>query len=239
MKNGIVNRTFITKIRYTIKLIDKIKLDLFLEKEYQIISLEKYIVLLGDKNITRAHILSASNDDKLKIVNTLYGYYFASYDNVEIQINNEPYNINTPSGSSLFISTSAKIQIPESVLVVGVENAENLNFIKKQSYLFSQYPKQKLFVFRSPIMLEWIKEIKNEYLHYGDFDFAGISIYIHQIGPRLSNKSSFFIPKNIEFYLTQGNTNLYDNQIIYKESIIGFDNKIDYLVQKISDSQKG
>ena len=48
-------------------------------------------------------------------------------------------------------------------------------------------------------MLEWISNLENEYIHFGDYDLAGVNIYLNKVLPRLSSKKySMFIPNNIE-----------------------------------------
>ena len=45
-----------------------------------------------------------------------------------------------------------------------------------------------------------MKSIPNNYLHFGDFDLAGIGIYVNEYKCHLSNKSSFYIPIFLSSY---------------------------------------
>lgn len=57
--------------------------------------------------------------------------------------------------------------------------------------------------------------IPNKYVHFGDFDFAGIGIYLHEFKNHLQNKSTFFVPDNIEDLVVEyGNKKRYNTQII-------------------------
>lgn len=72
----------------------------------------------------------------------------------------------------------------------------------------SRYPQNQ-----SKDLLKWLHSIPNSYLHFGDFDFAGIGIYLNEYKKHLGDKAQFFIPENIEFLLDNyGNRALYDKQ---------------------------
>jgi len=59
----------------------------------------------------------------------------------------------------------------------------------------------------------------NKYLYFGDFDFAGIGIYLNEYKKYLGEKSEFFVPENIEYLFDNyGNKELYDNQKINFET---------------------
>ena len=64
-------------------------------------------------------------------------------------------------------------------------------------------------------MIKWLQSIPNNYVHFGDFDFAGIGIYLHEFKKHLNEKCSFFIPENIEQLIDKfGNKERYDVQKI-------------------------
>src|SRR5690625_4061911 len=79
-----------------------------------------------------------------------------------------------------------------------MENARNFSQIHKQRYLFEEI--NPLFVSRYPQnqnqdFIRWIQQIPNTYLHFGDFDLAGISIYINEYKKHLGDKASFLFMK--------------------------------------------
>ena len=43
-----------------------------------------------------------------------------------------------------------------------------------------------------------MKSIPNNYLHFGDFDMAGIGIYLNEYKKYFPDKSRFFIPEGLE-----------------------------------------
>jgi len=95
-------------------------------------------------------------------------------------------------------------------------------------------------VARNPYMREWIETLENEYIHFGDYDLAGINIYLNKIIPRLkkSKKYSMFIPVNIETLIQKyGDCELYEKQKQYKD-LITKDIQINKLIATIRDNKK-
>lgn len=81
-------------------------------------------------------------------------------------------------------------RIPHGVIVVGVENMENFRLPERQRDLLAQIGRREddnrpsarlLLVSRYPQskdLATWLQEIPNPYVHFGDFDLAGIHIYL-------------------------------------------------------------
>lgn len=113
----------------------------------------------------------------------------------------------------------------DDATVVGIENSESFRYVEKQKHLFPDI--KPLFVCRYPSsgdLIKWLKSIDNEYIHFGDFDFAGIGIYLNEYKRYLNDKSRFYIPHNIEAMLeSYGNKDRYDQQ------------RINFNVKEISD----
>ena len=85
-----------------------------------------------------------------------------------------------------------------------------------------------------------MKSIPNNYLHFGDFDIAGIGIYLNEYKKHLSKKASFFIPENIKNDIREkGNRKRYDEQKInFNINSIEEASLLD-LVQIINTENKG
>ena len=78
--------------------------------------------------------------------------------------------------------------------------------IGSQRLLFvSRYP-------QSTDLRSWLQNIPNRYIHFGDFDLAGIHIFLTEFHKCLGERSSFFIPSDIEQRLEYGSTIRYDAQ---------------------------
>jgi len=236
--SGGLKRRGVTRSRFEIILSDIESFNLYIKNRFNITDLDGYLQNLQNPKTTRAEMLEVSLDDKAKRVNPFDGLYLASYDNIEVSIDGNITRLNTLNGCLLFVNRNSNLQISKDILVIGVENTENLLFIKKQIDYFSHLKEKKIFVYRNSSMLNWIEEIANNYLHYGDFDFAGISIYKSQILPRVRANRRFFIPSNIKEMLKRGQSDLYYKHFAYKEGILGIDESLDELILLIDDYKK-
>lgn len=66
-----------------------------------------------------------------------------------------------------------------------------------------------------------LQTIPNPYLHFGDFDFAGIDIYLNEYKRFLGTRATFFVPENLESLLSRfGSKRLYDTQRVNNEEKI-------------------
>jgi hypothetical protein len=77
-------------------------------------------------------------------------------------------------------------------------------------------------------------------LHFGDFDFAGIGIYLNEYKKYLGNKATFFIPNNIEDVIAQyGNKSRYNDQKINFKMELVKNNNLLNLIKIIHKYKKG
>jgi hypothetical protein len=157
-------------------------------------------------------------------------------------MNNVEFICNPLPGSFVFVYDFEGFSIPEDVTVVGIENAENFRLISLQKHLFQGI--KPLFVSRYPQsgdLVKWLSRISNPYLHFGDFDFAGISIYLNEFEKHLNGRSSFLIPSDIHLLIKEfGNRKLYNQQQQYKESIsLQNDPNLEKLIKLIEKEKKG
>ena len=60
--------------------------------------------------------------------------------------------------------------------------------------------------------MQWLGRIPNRYLHFGDFDLAGIAIFLSQFLPYVGNRGSYLIPADIESRISHGSRVRYDDQ---------------------------
>ena len=119
----------------------------------------------------------------------------------------------------MFISDWQSFSIPQDVVVVGIENMENFRLIRQQRALFERTigSARLLFVSRYPQssdLRSWLQTIPNYYIHFGDFDLAGIHIFLTEFHAYLGERSSFFIPADIEQKLANGSLERYHAQYL-------------------------
>lgn len=201
--------------RRKFKLRDANALSTYLAQRYGIqVSLDEWIRMMesGD-TVNRARQVEVASHSKAKNIRTFTGFLVKSYQPIETTLRGEPLLINPPQGLSLFIEDFAHFRLADDVTVVGIENGENFQHIEQMRYLFEGI--KVLFVSRYPQSSDlrtWLRAISNPYLHFGDFDLAGIHIFLTEFFTHLGLKACFFIPSDIETRLQTGNAPLYDRQ---------------------------
>ncbi len=186
----------------------------YLKNKFGINDLDKYIHSLKDDTVTRSQMVRFGSDSKSVYKRTFKGFLINSYQPIPAIINNKEILITGEPGTFTYIYDFENFIPDTKVTVVGIENAENFRFIKKQKYLFGNIT--PLFVSRYPQskdLINWLQNIHNNYLHYGDFDFEGINIYLNEYKKYLGERANYFIPENIEELLQKfGNRDLYNKQ---------------------------
>ena len=183
---------------------------------------ERYRLLEVNASDSRATMAAETGNSKLVMVRSCPGFPVNSYERVECFLGGDPFPVNPQEGSFLFVSDWKKFAIPEDVVVMGVENMENFRMIRKQRTFFEKYlhnhdlSDKVLFVSRYPQstdLRKWLCSIPNHYLHFGDFDLAGINIFLFEFQQYLGKeRSSYLIPADIESRLKFGSRKRYDEQ---------------------------
>jgi len=218
-------------------------LNAFLLNRFSISDLENYISTLNQDTITRADLINAASNSKIKSVRTFTGFLVNCFEPINAILNEESIEINPPIGTFQFIHDTKHFIPHGDVTIVGVENSESFGQIHRQKTLFENTP--LLFVCRYPLnqskdLIKWLQSISNPYLHYGDFDFAGIGIYLNEYKRYLGSRSTFYVPDNIELLIKKwGNTNLYDTQKINYDLQLIDEPKIVELITIIHKHKKG
>ena len=183
---------------------------------------EKYRLLEVDASDSRASMATKTGNSKLVMVRSCPGFPVNSYEPIECRLNGYPFMINPQEGSFLFVTDWKTFIIPEDVIVIGIENMENFRMIRWQKAFFEKYlqshefSNRVLFVSRYPQSTDlrrWLCSIPNHYLHFGDFDLAGIHIFLSEFQQYLGKeRSSYLIPDDIESRLKSGSKKRYDEQ---------------------------
>ena len=178
---------------------------------------------------TRAQLVEAFGDSKMRAIRSCPGFPVNVFQPLSVELGpadqsgKRPHILLGPvEGAFTFISDWQNFRIPADVLVVGVENMENFRKVSRQRHLFAGYGAPILFVSRYPQsgdLVAWLKSIPNRYLHFGDFDLAGISIFLTEFRipidgiPDSGGRTEFFIPDGIENLLAKGSPERYQDQI--------------------------
>ena len=184
----------------------------YLRAQYEILSLESFIEQKEGNRSDGQQSLQAIKSTKAFREKGLQGFFIKAYD-TKIFIDEEEIPT-TPQGIELFIHQPEKLRLSPDAVVLGVENPECFVKFKELRGLFSEKELVVVMRYMSLSPNKWLSSIPNPYLHFGDFDPAGISIYINEYRNKLPDKKcNFFIPANIEDLIKQyGSTSLYDKQ---------------------------
>lgn len=200
------------------------ELKAFLLNRYAIANLENYIQVLSDE-VTRSQLVQIAADSKIKKVRTFKGFLVNCYEPVHSSLHEATYLITPPAGTFQFVYDYESFVPHPDVTIVGIENPENFSQVDRQRHLFKNI--HPLFVSRYPQyqskdLIRWLKTIPNPYLHFGDFDFAGIGIYLHEYKRHLGSRATWFVPEDVESLLVKwGSKNLYDIQkITFDQNLI-------------------
>jgi len=194
--------------------------------------------MVEQEDSARSQQVKLTGDSKFKRQRTMKGFLITSLEPIQATLNDKPLLINPPEGSFVYIYDYEHFSIPSDVLIVGVENSENFRYISRQIHLFPA--RRILFAARYPAsgdFPKWLATIPNYYLHYGDFDLAGIHIYLTEIYKIIGNRASFFIPQNIEQLLQHGSSERYQNQLQYTNMQV-LDPRLENLIALIHHYRK-
>jgi hypothetical protein len=201
--------------RRTFRAIDTIALKNFIQIHYE------ELRTLGDNDLksytTRSEQAAETGNSKLVMVRSCPGFPVNSYEPITCSLSGNEFVINPPESSFVFIDNWQQFAIPERVIVVGIENMENFRMIRHQRKLFESVlgDVPLLFVSRYPQsqdLRNWLIGIPNKYVHFGDFDLAGIHIFLTEFYKYLGNRSEFLVPSDIEQRLAKGSPVRYNKQ---------------------------
>ena len=227
--------------RRAFRAIDAIALKNFLQTRYE------ELRPLGDNYLdsytTRFEQAAETGNSKLVMVRSCPGFPVNSYEPITCSLSGNEIVVNPPEGGFVFIDNWQQFTIPNDVVVVGIENMENFRMIRHQRKLFESVLSDTplLFVSRYPQskdLRKWLQGITNRYVHFGDFDLAGINIFLTEFQQFLGARSSFFIPSDIEKRLQIGSQDRYNNQLSRFRDLKCDENRIQAIIDLINKYHK-
>lgn len=218
-------------------------------KRYLIDKDENYRMLEVGVSDSRASMAAETGNSKLITIRSCPGFPINSYEPIECLLCGEPFLVNPQKGSFLFVSEWEEFTIPKNVVVIGIENMENFRLIRQQRSFFETYlktrrlPTKVLFVSRYPQSVDlrkWLMSIPNHYLHFGDFDLAGINIFLSEFQQYIGNeRSSYLIPDDIEYRLLKlGSRKRYDEQLHHFKQLNSNNYELQRLIELIHNKRK-
>jgi hypothetical protein len=238
---GIIERK--GRIRKSLFLSNNKALLTYLQNNCSINDLQQYIQVGNQENVLRSDLVAVSSNSKLVKVRTFKGFLVNCYSPIEATLDGKQITINPANGTFQFIYDFEKFIVSQDITIIGIENPENFRHIDKQEYLFKDI--KPMFISRYPQnqskdLIKWLQSIPNNYLHFGDFDFAGIGIYLNEFNKYLSDRTDFFVPDNIEKLIADfGNKKRYDEQRINFKIKSIQQEKLIHLIEIIHKYRKG
>lgn len=215
----------------------------YLYNHYIRCTLDEYIER-GQAAPSRSNNIRMSGDSKLKETELWQGFYFKVSEPIHAQWQGKPLTLLPyPEGIPVFMPQPETLSLPEGVTVVMIENSENFLKIETQLPLFqglkcffvSFYPREQHSYF-----IEWLQKQPNNYVHYGDFDFAGIHIYQSQYKKYVSGESRYLVPSGLlPLFRRYGKRALYNNQLSLQALIKADEPGISELLEIIKREHKG
>ncbi len=222
--------------------------DVEMLKQYLIDKDEQYKIL-GVSSVSRASMAQETGNSKLVMVRSCPGFPVNSWERISCRLKGRDFVVNPMEGSFVFITEWEDFEIPHDVIVVGVENMENFRLIRRQKAFIEQYLVEHgysghvLFVSRYPQstdLRKWLTTIPNRYIHFGDFDLAGIHIFLSEYQKHLGTaRASFLIPADISYRLKHGSAKRYDDQYARFKRLVADTPELQQLIDCINEERKG
>lgn len=241
VSEGIIERK--GRIQKSLLVSNNKALHTYLQNNYSINDLQEYIQISKKEEVTRTELVAATSDSKHTGVRSFKGFLINYYSPIQATLNGNQITLNPVDGTFQFIYDFEKFIVSPDITIVGIENPSNFRYIDNQKYLFSDI--KPLFVSRYPQnqskdLIKWLQQIPNNYLHFGDFDFSGIGIYLNEFKKHLADRSIFFIPENIDKLIADfGNKKRYDIQKINFEVKAIREENLLQLIDTIHKFRKG
>ena len=238
---GIIQRK--GRIQKLLLLLNNKALHTYLHNNCSISDLQQYIQVSKKEEVTRSELVAATSNSKHIGVRSFKGFLINCYSPIQATLSGKQITLNPVDGIFQFIYDFEKFTISPDITIVGIENPSNFRHLDKQKYLFNHI--KPLFVSRYPQnqckdLIKWLQSIPNNYLHFGDFDFAGIGIYLNEFKKHLADKTTFFVPENIDKLIADfGNKKRYDEQKINFEVTLIQEEKVLQLISSIHKYRKG
>lgn len=201
--------------------VEKDELRSYLVHQHNLHNLEELLNVTMDSNITRAKLVKAGGDSKIKKVSPAKGFLFKSSVIIPAMLNHKEIEIIPNNGKCEFVFDWENFTIPSNVVVLGFENFENFKFAESHGNLFPAVLPENppiLYVCSYPqensALRDWLRLITNRYIHFGDLDLAGIGIFLREFRKDLGERSSFLIPPDYEERIMNGLSKRYTDHLL-------------------------
>ena len=234
----------------SLKVVSRAAFDVYLRsKGLQPDKLEETAAVLSGAS-SRSEQVRLLGDSKAVMVRSCPGFPVNVIGPLSVRLEERKILLCPCPGSFLYISNFQAFRIPSDAIVVGVENMENFRLPELQTAIWEEIQEQYgeggvpplLLVSRYPQsrdLATWLQGIPNKYVHFGDFDLAGVHIYLSEFYARLGERAAFFVPDDIEKRLSNGSRERYDVQFERFGNMKVSDARVQRLVRLIHRHHRG
>ena len=210
-------------------------LALAVKQRWGIEDIDKRMEFLERKSMSRIDNQNETNDSKSNKSKAYRGFLVTADKPLQYTYKGVGQVLDLEEGTFLHIYDYQDFSIDEDVEVVYVENFTCFRFIEKYTYLMGE-DKKRLFISRFGSTMdfkEWLAGIPNKYLHFGDFDLAGIDLYL-KVYNKIGDRAQMLIPDDIgERIANKGNGKLFHQTIKKYQNINVTDQRVQPLVNLI------
>ena len=214
---------------------DKELLALAIKQRWNIMDIDKRMDFLQKKSRSRIDNQNETDDTKAKKSKSYRGFLVSAITPLNYKYKGEEGMLELKEGTFLHIYDFQDFDIDKDVIVVYVENFTCFRYIKKYMHLIGKNDKY-LFISRFGSTMdftEWLSTIPNQYLHFGDFDLAGIDIYL-KVYNKIGTRAQMVIPDDIKDRISKkGNADLFHNTIDKYKNLKISDRRVQPLVDLI------
>ncbi len=212
VEDGMIEKRMVSARRFNFGCSNPQRLLNYLAQQYDILSLDSYITHFEGGEKDGVASLEAVTSTKIFRTQSVQGFFIKSY-NADVMMNGVVLPT-VPEGAELFVVDYQDLSISPQTVVVGIENPECFRKINQLRHYFPFESVVYVMRYHSISPVKWLATIPNPYMHFGDFDPAGIAIYHNEYcKPLGEERCTFFVPDQIRSLLEKyGNRALFDKQ---------------------------
>lgn len=199
------------------------KMEAFVKRILNVEDPAAYLEILEKKaaggDLTRSDVSKATNDSKRLGEEVMKGFKVNVIEAQDVVYGGEKIILQAARGMCIEIQDWKKLSLPDDVTVVGVENYETFMYIKDYAHLFDAGGRM-IFIFRDTLtpgaygrVREFLLEVPNRYVHFGDLDLGGVCIYLNEFRKVLGDRASMLVPEGYEELLRHGDQKLYQHEL--------------------------
>ena len=221
------------------------------EIDHRLADLDAAQRLVEGDDMSRGEMVQAFGDSKASQRRTNPGFLVNSYEPIPCRMGRMEMVVAPVKGTYLFIADFNEFEIPDDVVIVGIENMENFYEIRRQRaflednicrILHCTEKRRLLFVARYALTTDlrmWLQNIDNEYVHFGDLDLFGVRIFLTEFYRYMPARSHLLIPADYVDRLKLGSRELYDKQCEGCRELHSDVAEIEELIKAIHSARRG